>query len=64
MGDDDVIPTRDRIIMALDAGDASVEPTTHLVGRLTRQDFTCKLFLDIIPRRLVWIDQDMVVTNS
>lgn len=36
--------------MAQDAGDASVEPTTHLVGRLTRQDFTCKLFLDIIPR--------------
>lgn len=50
--------------MAQDAGDASVEPTTRLVGRFIRQDFTCKLFLDIIPRRLVWIDQDMVVTNS
>jgi len=47
VGDDDIIPTWGRVIMAQDARDASVEPTTHLRRVYSADFYFYKSFLDI-----------------
>lgn len=66
MGDDDIIPTWDRVIMAQDAGDASVEPTTHLRRVYSADCYFYNLFLGV-HSKLNWINQGYrlrVVKNS